>query len=653
VLQSDGKIIAAGEAGERNFGLARYNASGSLDTSFGTGGKVTTAFSGGLAAATTVALQTDGKIVAAGYAHASTGYTYDFALARYQANGSLDTSFGTKGKVQTEFSGSGSDDHAYGMAIQGNGKIVAAGTYGPYSSPTLADFALARYTTSGGLDGTFGTGGKVTTDYLGPTPTRGQGMAHQSDGKIVVAGDVNSSWFSLCRYNGDNGSLDTGFGSDGEAMVEIGFDIDDSASGVAVQADNKIVVVGTMIPSDGVADFALVRFTADGSLDTTFGTGGKVTTDFSRRIDHAQAVAIQSDGKIVVAGFSYTSAITDFKFALARYKADGSLDTSFGSRGKVLTSVGSGGAEAYGVAIQSDGKIVVVGRASVSVSLDFALARYMPNGGLDTGFGSGGTVTTDFASSNNYDRAFAVAFQDEAIPGDRKIVAAGFTGTFTGTGTTYDFALARYTDSGGLDPSFGSGGKVTTDFAGNSVVPYGIGVAIQGDGKIVAAGGGGLGFALARYNSDGGLDTGFGSGGTVTTDFTGNGDQAFAVAIQSDGKIVAAGYARGGTSTIDDFALARYLGSPTAPQPLGGAVTASTGSMNPMVAYWATGQGSTSGNPDAIGAFPQGPLAVMPDTASWVTVFPYATRQRHSKGVPSLWLTTLDSDGLPVAERES
>jgi uncharacterized delta-60 repeat protein len=495
--------------------------------------------------------------------------------------------------------------------------------------------------TAGDLDLGFGTGGKVTTDFGGKYD-RGNAVALQSDGKMIVAGYATGSSqdFALARYNTD-GSLDTSFGVGGTVTTDFSSNTD-SAAGVAVQSDGKIILVGAT-DSTGAGDFALARYTASGSLDSSFGSGGKVTTDFSRRIDGARAVALQGDGKIVVAGLSYTVGKTgyngDDEIALARYNTDGSLDTSFGSRGKVLTSIGSGAAVTYGVALQGDGKIVVSGSA-LGNSGDFAIARYTAGGRLDTTFGSGGTVLTDFAG--HADQAFGVAIQ-----GDGKIVAVGETNPGSGYD---DFALARYTTSGSLDTTFGSGGKVTTDFAGNYDRAYG--VAIQSDGKIVAAGRGGLDFALARYNSDGGLDTGFGSGGKVSTDFAGYYNQeAIAVAIQSDGKIVLAGYTSNSTGDNSDFALARYLGSAAAPRTPAGSLTASTASANPAVADQSMRWASTSTSPETVGAFPRGPLGVAPDMAPWVAVPPIAAHPRRSRAAPSLWLMTLNLDSLAVAER--
>jgi uncharacterized delta-60 repeat protein len=389
---------------------AAVAAPGALDPSFGTGGLVTTEF-GGSDSASAVAVEPDGRIVAAG-----TDGAGDFALARYNANGSLDTSFGSGGKVTTDFGGS---DAASAVAIQPDGRIVAAGRSG------AGNVALARYATDGSLDPTFGVGGKVTTDL-------------------------------------------SGF---------------DAAFGVALLPDGKIIAVGQGGPG---VDFAVVRYDAGGSLDTTFGTGGVTTTDLGG-FEAATAVAVQGDGKIVATGSTFSAGFQ--QFALVRYDANGNLDTGFGSGGKVTTDFGLGSGFGGALAIQPDGKIVAAGRAGT----DFVVARYTSDGSPDAGFGSGGMTTTDFGGAI-FDAAFGVALQPNG-----KIVAAG--SLFNAFGSDADFALARYNGDGSLDTGFGSGGKVTTSFGGFDVA---FGTALQADGKIVVAGQGGPGsdFALARYLGD-------------------------------------------------------------------------------------------------------------------------------------------------------
>ncbi|MFD3996026.1 calcium-binding protein [Streptomyces sp. NPDC058548] len=374
----------------------------------------------------------------------------------------------------------------------------------------------------GDLDTSFDGDGRVTTDF-GGTTDEAFAMAVQADGKIIAAGRVSPGPdFGLARYDTD-GSLDTGFGIGGKVITDFGGG--EEAAGVAVQADGKIVVVGR-----AGTDFGLARYYTDGSLDTTFDTDGKVTTDFGG-LDVAEGVAVQADGKIVTVGRTVSS------LALARYNLDGSLDTSFDTDGRVITSFGPTFL-GYAVAVQADGKIVAAGEADATASAngDFGLARYQPNGSLDTSFDSDGLVSTDFGNLN--ERVNAVSVQP-----DGRIVAAGQTDGQLG--------LARYGTTGGLDPSFDTDGRVTTSITGANDGAFGM--VLQPDGKIVAAGAAGFtDFGLVRYQPNGSLDTSFHTDGKVTTDFGSTHENAFGVALQPDGKIVAAGVS--GT----DFALARY-----------------------------------------------------------------------------------------------
>ncbi len=335
------------------------------------------------------------------------------------------------------------------------------------------------------------------------------------------------------------GDLDPTFDGDGKAITDLGGT--DEPGGVAVQADGKIVAAGfTQNPVTYDVEFALARYNADGSLDSGFGSGGKLHTDFGGSFDAGQAVAIQADGKIVVAGFASSSSSPTYSdFALARYNPDGSLDSTFGASGKVMTNL-QRNETAHALAIQADGKIVAVGRTRAAASgldYDFAVARYNSNGSLDTSFGGVGYVVTPFTSA--YDVANSVLIQP-----DGKIVAAGVADT--SLPSTQDFALARYNPDGSLDGSFDGDGKVQTR---DPVAAGAWSVAIQGDGRLVVAGG-----IIARYNADGNLDPSFGSNGKV--DLAGN-SGAYVVLVQPDRKLVVAGslYAPQG----NDFLVARLL----------------------------------------------------------------------------------------------
>ena len=353
------------------------------------------------------------------------------------------------------------------------------------------------------------------------------------------------------RFN-TSGSLDASFGSGGKVLTDFGAASDDTASAVAIQQDGRVVVAGYSDAAGG-GDFALARYNADGSLDTTFGSGGKVLTDFgSASNDFAADIEVQPNGKIVVAGSSRASG--NYDFAVVRYDTDGSFDTGFGSGGKVLTDLGAAQIDqASALTIQQGGKIVVAGHSDAGGSRDFALVSYNPDGGLDTGFGSGGKVLTDLGAAS-LDYANSIEVQPNG-----KIVAAG-AGDALGVG---DFALVRYNADGSLDAGFGASGKVLTDL-GSASYDEAQALAIRQDGKIVAVGYSDAvsssDFALVRYNADGSLDAGFGSGGKVLSGFGPSiGSEAFAVAIQSDGKIVAAGDAL--VNGNEDFAIARYQGA--------------------------------------------------------------------------------------------
>ena len=236
------------------------------------------------------------------------------------------------------------------------------------------DLTLARYTVAGRLDAGFGTGGEVLTDFGAGSRTTGAGVAIQPDGKIVAAGTVSFPFgggtvagFGVARYT-LNGSLDRSFGTRGEVITNVPGPSSDVAAGEAIQPDGKIVEVGTasVFAPDGsiVGDFALTRFNADGSVDTHFGTNGSVLTNFGDGSIQAVGVAIQADGKIVVAG-TLTNGEFVQEIVLARYNKDGSLDRSFGIGGEVLTDFGDDtSATAAGVAVDPNGRIVVAGTVS-------------------------------------------------------------------------------------------------------------------------------------------------------------------------------------------------------------------------------------------------------------------------------------------------
>jgi uncharacterized delta-60 repeat protein len=362
----------------RTWALARYRANGSLDLSFGAGGRVLTLIPPGQLepyGPLAVAIQADGKVVVVGGG--------GFRLARYTVRGRLDPSFGRKGRVLTDFSsvgGSGPSSIASAVAVAPDGKVVAAGS----SGNNFARFALARYTARGQLDQSFGQGGKV------------------------VLGNRAA------------------------------------ATAIAVEPDGKIVALGFLGQPMGPPAVVMLRFTAAGELDPSFGQGGQVLVDPLNEV--SSTFLVQPDGKIVVAGLSGLAGTDAVRARLLRYTAEGRLDPSFGTDGEVV--VGDRPESLSALALEGDGKLVVAGlilpNPSVGCPCTFLLARYTQNGSLDPGFGQGGTVLT------------MLPLGAAAIEGDGKIVTAATS--------QEDFLVARYMSGGGIDPSFGSGGRVITAF---------------------------------------------------------------------------------------------------------------------------------------------------------------------------------------------
>ena len=386
----------------------------------------------------------------------------------------LDPTFGTAGVVVTSL---GRLDLINSVTCQSDGKIIALGSTQTFAATKLA---VARYTTAGVLDTTFNSTG-VQRILIG-SRTEGNSVAIQSNDKIVASGFCSNGQtdFALIRLD-VNGALDTTFNGSGFTTMAIGSGA--SANSVKIQSDGKIIVAGTAV--SGFPKFVLTNLTTTGTLNESFGTGGIVFTEigFGSGINQ---IAIQADGKIVAAGYAYDGAM--IKIALARYNSDGSLDSSFGSSGVVTTDVGIE-SRAQSVVIQDDGNIVVCGYTVDSGYKKFVTLRYDSSGSLDTTFGGTGIVITQVQYS---DIAYSVAIQS-----DGKIISAGYS---LGD-DAQQFALVRYLSNGSLDTTFGTNGIELTTIGGVGSESGINSIFIQSDGKIVAAGFTNLDFALARYLS--------------------------------------------------------------------------------------------------------------------------------------------------------
>jgi LPXTG-site transpeptidase (sortase) family protein len=415
----------------------------------------------------------------------------------------------------------------------------------------VASVVTAEALSPGTLDPTFGNNGIVMEDF-GAGNASGKEVLIQPDGKIVLAGETYDSSvfthdFSLVRFNAD-GSPDTSFGTGGMAIADSGSSVQDYGMGAALQADGKVVVVGYSGSYPDI-EMAVARFNANGSLDTSFATGGWYISNFPY-CAYAYDVAIQSDGKIVVSGEVQDGSEAG-DFAVWRFNANGTLDAGFGTGGVVTTDFNEFYESAIGVVIQADGKIVAVGGVGNEDEDYFyiAMARYTANGSLDATFDGDGMLTSS-PTGNDFEWG-----SDIAVKADGKLIVFG-----SGYGSNQDFLITRYNANGSLDTTFGSsGGYTLTDISGDDSSQR---LAMQPDDKIVAAGYSSSGpmsaFSLARFNADGSLDTGFGTGGSTTTAVGVDNAYARGVALQADGKIVLGGSALPEGSIIQTYAAARY-----------------------------------------------------------------------------------------------
>jgi uncharacterized delta-60 repeat protein/uncharacterized repeat protein (TIGR01451 family) len=414
--------------------------------------------------------------------------------AQTSFGGCLDNSFDGDGRVISEFRNPfGSDSRAVAVRASANGKLIAAGS----TSKPDDDVVVARYNNDGSFDTTFGIDGFVTVDVVNNNDDTVSDMELQADGKIVVVGFLAAARdFFLVRLNAD-GTLDASFDGDGKVVTLQ----DQSAvcNKLATQQDGKLVVVGR----DGTGrDGIVLRYNTDGSLDATFGNAGTVTADLGSPTDSFNDVAIQADGRIVVGGTTRVAGRD--QFAAARFNTDGTLDATFGTGGIVITDLSGDFDRANAIEIQSDGRILLGGETDRDSTNAFdtaaAIVRYNTNGSLDASFGKGGIVEADFF--DGFDR-----INDLVIQTDGRIVAAGSTRE-TSTNNSDDFLAARFNANGGVDVTFGTGGKVATDFGnglddGRSVALQQDGRIVVAGSEVGGFISNGQGFGLVRYLSEG------------------------------------------------------------------------------------------------------------------------------------------------------
>lgn len=605
-IVNDGRIfvLASMNIGGRNNNpsILAFNADGTFDQGFGNEGLETvdlSVFGDDPPSFDYIDIKGNGSIVLGGtrlkYEWGNGGllnYYNDLAVLALNPDATIDTGFGANGMVSLSLSEYQRQLYARSVTLTDDGKIVVAGPINHFPGGTTQfpadDVAVVRLDSGGAEDLTFGTGGTTfLTAHVKADNGAQDVVLSQADGKIIVGGfhrDGDTLMdFQLARYN-DDGSLDVTFGGQGyvttdfrsfyDSSTELGaqhIQSNDSIASMALQADGKIVVAGSSVLNNNhirSSSFALARYKSNGELDSSFGEGGKVITDFLPEVEFepqagASDLVLQPDGKIIVVGSARNrpgGGAYEYEMAIARYNSNGTLDIDFGNSGQVIINRELGYHEgATSVALQVDGKILIAGSyAHRHFWLNddgMQIARLNASGTLDTGFGDGGVVTTDIG--------YAEEIGDIKIQQDGRIVIGGVT--FLAE-TYYDMLLARYAIDGSLDASFGLNGLVTFDFGNNwpGALPNGTdeinSIETQADGQVVAAGytarwledpmpkkkdlpqyTQSYDFALLRVEETGGLDYSFGYGGKVTADFGTLYSIGRSVGIQADGKILVVG----------------------------------------------------------------------------------------------------------------
>ena len=410
-----------------------WAAPGDPDTSFSSDGFKTIDFPGGVADFGRAALvQSDGKIVLGGTS--ADPSTYDFGVVRLLAGGSVDTSFSGDGFTSFDFLGSGGYDEIYDLAQQPDGKIVAVG-YAEDNPSTGSGFAIARFKKNGTLDPNFSGDGMARFSFPGYDYAYGYAVELTEDGKILVGGEVGNSGDDDWRY-------------------------------------------------------AVIRVKSGGSIDNSFSSDGRVTTNFSPRYEGIWRMALQPDGKLVVGGWGYDETGTNEQMTFARYKTGGSLDQTFSGDGKLMVDLTATGADyVEGLALRPDGKIVADGFVAGTPN-SIGLVRIKSGGGLDTSFSGDGKLVTNPTGDNIYIRGLELGDGNDLV----------VTGAID---SPMEFFVARYEPGGGLDTTFGGGDGYARDMLPGASASNGYSSTMQPNGRILVVGSATVGsqwdFAVARY----------------------------------------------------------------------------------------------------------------------------------------------------------
>jgi len=559
-IQQDGKFVVVAESrlvSKRDFAILRFHQNGDLDSTFGVGGVVQVNFGGHDDSPNDVAIQADGKIVVVGKVDVDwlLGTATGFGTIRLNTNGSLDTSFHNDGKAYVSFdSAVGLHNRHYATAvdIQSDGKIVVVGMatdYGVIRANDHTDFGFVRYNTDGTRDNTFSGDGKKRVGFGGDD--KALNVAIKPDGKIVAVGWGESFKEMAIAQLDSNGNTDDTFSGDGRVSIDVSSQGDELLIGLDIQPDGKIVATGKL-----ESTVVMVRIATSGLLDGTWSASGiawmgeqgigrsviirpdgnfhvmydhaillvnpdqtgdkpgTVVTDFGNAEDRAWGLTMQKDGKPIVIGDTKTAGLANTKIGVSRYLDNGSLDTSFGLHG--MQRLGPLG-DAYGrsTAVLKNGKILVAGfsRANPTADLRCALFRLNPNGSNDDEFSLTGIHTS---IGNEDDICVKVLVQE-----DDKIILVGYAATPTsGDPNRWGIALLRFHSNGQLDTSFNGTGKVITNL-GTGSTTRSRNALLQTDGKILVSGTHDGDMLVMRYNTNGTLDSSFGTGGIVLADHGG------------------------------------------------------------------------------------------------------------------------------------
>lgn len=560
-IDSNNKIVIVGStliSGSNNYSafICRYNTDGTPDNSFSSDGKVLISVTGNQDKLTEVEFDSAGKIVAAGYSQKPNA-DWNSLVVRYNDDGTPDNTFDEDG-VRVDNFGLGIQQIYWDVAIQSDDKIVCCGYMW---MGTHKDMLAVRYNSNGTPDPTFDSDGWKTIDFPLSFDSAYDVQIQPADQKIILAGyqaTYNAGWTEilsatclLVRLDPD-GSPDSTFDQDGISTPDIGKDI--RINSATLRSDGKILIVGETELVDPNApfgknmEFLVAQVNTEGELDTGFNNTGSITTGFGVLYDRAACIVLQSDGKILVSGC--TDSGTDLDFALMRFTSGGELDTTFGFAGYQKVSIGDGTDQALAAATTSDGSIILAGKSSVSMDDYLSLAKFTPEGLVDGTFGINGKSSLNLGTGND-------AIQSIGIQSNGMIVVCGAAHN----GSNDDLLLARFDSDGNLDYGFGNISETPGYYMLNhALADKGWAMKIMSDDKILIAGETAKDWLIARFTENGIPDPTFTDGlaaGLVRINFAGEVDIAYDLAIQPDGKIVVAGMRSSGS--ISDTTVIRLL----------------------------------------------------------------------------------------------